>query len=111
METTDVGDWGANTTFYFGLDQITIRPIKQETSIESLITPNTQLNVYPNPCRDILYINGVNYGETINIYNIHGQLLISQTLNTPTASIHIPHLAPGVYIIKQQNKTAKIIKQ
>jgi hypothetical protein len=111
METTDVGDWGANTTFYFGLDQITIRPIKEETSIESLITPNTQLNVYPNPCRDILYIDGVNYGETISIYNIHGQLLISQTLNTPTASIHIPHLAPGVYIIKQQNKTAKIIKQ
>ena len=111
METTDVGDWGANTTFYFGLDQITIRPIKQETSIESLITPNTQLNVYPNPCRDIIYIDGVNYGETISIYNIHGQLLSSQTLNTPTASIHIPHLAPGVYIIKQQNKTAKIIKQ
>jgi hypothetical protein len=107
METTDVGDFGANTTFYFGLDQITIRPIKQETSIESLITPNSQLNVYPNPCRDILYIEGTKDGETINIYNLQGQLQLS----TPNAQISTFDLLPGIYIIKSDSKTSKFIKQ
>ena len=107
METTDVGDFGANTTFYFGLDQITIRPIKEETDIESLLAPNTQLNVYPNPCRDILYIEGTKDGETINIYNLQGQLQLS----TPNAQIPIFDLSPGSYIIKSGSKTSKFIKQ
>ena len=107
METTDVGDFGSNTTFYFGLDQITIRPIKQETGIESLLTPNSQLNVYPNPCRDILYIEGTKDGETINIYNLQGQLQLS----TPNAQISTFDLSPGIYIIKSGSKTSKFIKQ
>lgn len=107
METTDVGDFGANTTFYFGLDQITIRPIKEETDIESLLAPNTQLNVYPNPCRDILYIEGTKDGETINIYNLQGELQLS-TLNSQLSTLNLPS---GIYIIKSGSKTSKFIKQ
>ena len=107
METTDVGDFGANTTFYFGLDQITIRPIKEETGIESLLTPNTSLLTYPNPCLDILHIEGVENGETINIYNLQGQLQLS-TQNTQISTLN---LSPGIYIIKSGTKTTKFIKQ
>jgi hypothetical protein len=107
METTDVGDFGANTTFYFGLDQITIRPIQSETSIESLLTPNSSLLTYPNPCRDILHIEGVEKGEEINIYNLQGQLQLS-TSNTQITTLN---LSPGIYIIKSCSKTSKFIKQ
>lgn len=107
METTDVGDFGANTTFYFGLDQITIRPIKEETGIESLLTPNSSLLTYPNPCRNILYIEGIENGETINIYNIQGQLQLS-TINPKLSTLN---LSPGIYILKCGNKTTKFIKQ
>jgi hypothetical protein len=107
METTDVGDFGANTTFYFGLDQITIRPIQSETSIESLLIPNSSLLTYPNPCRDILHIEGVEKGEEINIYNLQGQLQLS-TSNTQITTLN---LSPGIYIIKSGSKTSKFIKQ
>ena len=107
METTDVGEWGSNTTFYFGLDQITIRPIKEETGIESLLTPNSSLLTYPNPCLDILHIEGLENGETINIYNIHGQLQLS-TINSKISTLN---LSPGIYIIKSGTKTTKFIKQ
>ena len=107
METTDVGDWGSNTTFYFGLDQITIRPIKEETGIESLLTPNTQLNVYPNPCRDILHIEGIEEGEEISIYNMQGQLQLS----TSGSQLSTLNLAPGIYIIRSGDKTTKFIRE
>ena len=107
METTDVGEWGSNTTFYFGLDQITIRPIQNETSLPQLSTLNSQLNIYPNPCRDHLYIEGVTEGETIHIYNLQGQLQLS----TESSPISTLNLSPGIYIIKSGNKTSKFIKQ
>ncbi len=114
METTDIGDWGSNTTFYFGLDQITIRPIKEETSIESLLTPNSSLLTYPNPCCDILYIEGAKEGEEINIYNLHGQLQFSTLVQTQyIASLQLStfNLPSGIYIIKSGSKTTKFIKQ
>ncbi len=107
METTDVGEWGANTTFYFGLDQITIRPTKEETSLPQLSILNSQLNVYPNPCRDILHIEGIEDGKEVNIYNLQGQLQLS-TFNNQLSTIN---LSPGIYIIKSGSKTSKFIKQ
>lgn len=107
METTDVGDWGSNTTFYFGLDQITIRPVKEETSIESLLTPHSSLLTYPNPCRDIIHIEGIDEGALISIYNLQGMLIQHST--TPTISVE--NLTPGAYIIRSGTKTTKFIKQ
>lgn len=107
METTDVGDWGSNTTFYFGLDQITIHPIKEETGIESLLTPNSQLNVYPNPCRDILHIEGIDEGTGISIYNMQGQLQLSSF----ESQFSTLNLAPGIYIIKCRDKATKFVKK
>ena len=107
METTDVGDWGSNTTFYFGLDQITIRPVKEETSLPQLSTINSQLMAYPNPCRDIIHIEGIDEGALISIYNLQGQLL----LTTTTTTIDISPLNSGIYIIKSGSKTTKFIKQ
>lgn len=107
METTDIGDWGPNTTFYFGLDKITIRPIKEDTALPQLSTPNSQLEVYPNPCRDIINIEGAEEGKPIEIYNLHGQLIqitINQTLSVET-------LTPGIYIVRSGSKTTKLIKQ
>ena len=107
METTDIGDWGSNTTFYFGLDQITIRPVKEETSLPQLSTINDQLSAYPNPCRDIIHIEGIDQGAHISIYTLQGQLL----LTTTTTTIDISPLNSGIYIIKSGSKTTKFIKQ
>ena len=110
METTDVGDWGSNTTFYFGLDQIKIRRKQQKTSTPQQSALNSQLSVYPNPCRDIIYLEGCEIGETINIYNIKGQIVMTQNITSNT-SLSIAHLSPGVYIIKSNNKITKLIKK
>ena len=107
METTDIGDWGSNTTFYFGLDKITIRPVKEETGITQLSTLNSQLAVYPNPSRDIIDIDGVEIDAHIDIYTLQGQLIHTTT----TTKIDISNFDSGIYIIKSGNKTTKLIKQ
>ena len=107
METTDIGDWGSNTTFYFGLDQITIRPVKEETGLSHPSTLNSQLMAYPNPCRNIINIEGIDQGAHISIYTLQGQLL----LTTTTTTIDISPLNSGIYIIKSGSKTTKFIKQ
>ena len=107
METTDIGDWGSNTTFYFGLDKITIHPVKEETGIPQLSTLNSQLAVYPNPSRNIINIDDIEIGPHIDIYTLQGQLIHTTT----TTKIDISNFDSGIYIIKSGNKTTKLIKQ
>ena len=107
METTDIGDWGSNTTFYFGLDKITIRPVKEETGITQLSTYNSQLAVYPNPSRDIINIDGVEIDAHIDIYTLQGELIHS----TNATRIDISNFDSGIYILKSGSKTTKLIKQ
>ena len=111
METTDVGDWGANTTFYFGLDQITIRPVKEETDVEIVPSVNNQLIVYPNPCRDRLQIEGVEEGEKISIYNLQGQLVRQNVGCKVQNYLPIEDLSSGVYILKYGDRMARFIKE
>ena len=111
METTDVGDWGANTTFYFGLDQITIRPVKEETDVEIVPSVNNQLIVYPNPCRDRLQIEGVEEGERISIYNLQGQLVMQNVGCKVQNYLPIEDLSSGVYILKYGDRMARFIKE
>ena len=111
METTDVSDWGANTTFYFGLDQITIRPVKEETDVEIVPSANNQLIVYPNPCRDRLQIEGVEEGEKISIYNLQGQLVMQNVGCKVDNCLQIGDLSSGVYILKCGDRMARFIKE
>ena len=113
METTDVGDWGSNTTFYFGLDQITIRPVKEETGLSHPSTLNSQLMAYPNPCRDQLYIDGIEDGEIVNIYNLQGQMVMTQIVVNKNEPLQISSLSAGIYVVKHKNKnrSIKLIKK
>jgi len=57
--------------------------------------------IYPNPAHDILSIKSDEKLKSYRIYNISGQLLISQTVNnTNEINININALQPGVYILK-----------
>ena len=113
METTDVGDWGSNTTFYFGLDQITIRRKDKKTTIEPVNNNNSALIAYPNPCHDQLYIDGIEDGEIVNIYNLQGQMVMTQIVVNKNEPLQISSLSAGIYVVKHKNKnrSIKLIKK
>ena len=69
---------------------------------------SSKMRVYPNPSNNRIYILGAK-GE-LSIHNLIGQEVFSDYINT-TISIDISSWQAGVYFVKTNNKTVKIIKQ
>jgi hypothetical protein len=58
------------------------------------------VSVFPNPVKDIMNIKAISNITEINLYNIAGQLVISQMINAKTAAINTSGLSTGVYTLK-----------
>jgi len=73
---------------------------------------NASLRIYPNPTNGQLTIdNGELTIENVEVYNIVGQKLQSKIVNLQSKiEIDVSHLASGLYFLKVDNKTFKIIK-
>ncbi len=80
---------------------------------------NFNIEVYPNPFNNVLYIKGVdlNNFETIEIVDISGKLVYKKNINhnIQYEKINMPDLAPGLYYLGIYNKNEcvnrKLIKK
>jgi|26BtaG_2_1085354.scaffolds.fasta_scaffold00003_197 surface protein len=73
-------------------------------------------DVYPNPTKDLIYINGLEGSETIRIFDLNGRLLHSLPATKQEESLDMTRFARGIYFlnIESENQirtTKKIIKQ
>ncbi len=70
---------------------------------------------HPNPASTTVTMNSVEVIESVSVYNLLGQEVISQDINALNANINVANLATGAYIMKVsvngQIGTYKIIKQ
>jgi len=87
------------------------------TTGETNITSNnvtSNINIYPNPAVDIIYIEGKNI-ETVEIFNVYGQSLKKVQIDNYREKIDISELPQGVYIFKVFSDKAvsinKVIKR
>jgi len=91
-----------NITMYFG--------IAGQTAINKI---ESNINIYPNPSNGVFNINLANTDNIIEIYNIKGQLILSQETNDSNTTIDLSSQSKGVYILKlqfdEQTITEKII--
>lgn len=69
----------------------------------------SDLKVFPIPTNDYLYITGTGI-NTIVIYNIHGEQLKRFITPTTNNMIDLSNLINGMYFVKVNNITKKIIK-
>lgn len=67
------------------------------------------LSAYPNPSSNVIYVDGLNINTTATIIDLQGKLIKSVELNG-TNAIDISDLNKGVYIVKIDNKVARIVK-
>lgn len=70
-----------------------------------------EFDIYPNPATDVLNFRTLNFGDIINIYDLSGKLVLSEMSNSFNTPINLSHLHNGVYILKYQDKTLKVVKQ
>lgn len=98
--------------FYF--DDLKISVV-EESSLSSEETSVSQFSIYPNPVKDILNINTAISNYKIEAYNMQGQLIRRDKINSRSNVIDYSSLAKGIYILKilSQNATQifKIIKE
>ncbi len=75
---------------------------------------NSLVNIFPNPSNGLFTIDA-NSGTKINVTDIIGQVIISETMLTGRQQLDISNYANGVYFIKAMQKdrqqTIKIIKK
>src|SRR5699024_8646514 len=74
------------------------------------------VKLYPNPMSNQLYIEGLSESTELAIYDISGQKLLNQEVNTSTESIDVSNLSAGIYLYAFKRdgkslKTGKLIKE
>ena len=100
--------WGSTVEIYS-----TFNPYVSISTTKSI---NNEIEVYPNPCIDYLYINLSNYwniqGCIIQIFDMNGKLYYSKKINDdPEIIIETSDFLSGIYFIEFQNDKGTIIRK
>ncbi|MEG0253783.1 MAG: T9SS type A sorting domain-containing protein, partial [Muribaculaceae bacterium] len=103
----------ANITIEFNSNgKIATKSINVKTrqaSVENNIAHNS-VNVYPNPTSSYINVKA-NIGSSISIYTVCGICLFSTIADQQNTNISMEHLSMGMYIVKIDNTSIRIIKQ
>lgn len=93
-----------------GLVEITVHS-ELSTSNPLLV----DLSYYPNPMEDFIQVNHSNPIETIEIYNLLGQKVMTQSVNAQQSKLEVTNLASGPYFmrvsINAQSVMLKLVKK
>ncbi len=72
-----------------------------EGQSEEISTLKSEVNVYPNPANDVVYIQTGDISNTeVWVYNLRGKLVTSQKLNDSNGTLDVQHLSKGIYLIR-----------
>jgi hypothetical protein len=75
---------------------------------------NAEINIYPNPVANTIFINGLKKNVTISLINTAGQIVLKQTATSNIVSIDVSRFKPGVYtiqIVGEESSTKMILKK
>ncbi|BAP33174.1 polymorphic membrane protein [Chryseobacterium sp. StRB126] len=109
--TTDIdGEIRKTVNPTIGADEIIVDNLGTDD-----VRASAKLRIYPNPVKSILNIeNDAPIGK-VEVFNLVGQKVLNQTVNTNSAQIDLVNLVPGNYLVRVSNrdtvKTFKIIKK
>ena len=68
--------------------------------------PQMQINVYPNPARDVLYVSA-EHQVRFRVHSIQGQLLVPWTGKEFTHTVPVSDWAPGMYVIEVDGEAGR----
>lgn len=98
-----------NTGYVRAFDLSSIILATQENSVEN------DIKIYPNPVKNHLNISLDKKINSIGVYDMLGQEILSKMINSKEANIEVSHLTTGTYLVKITSegkvKTVKIIKE
>ena len=102
--TLNIGDTFSNTAKIYFDYNAPIVTNTYTTSVESTLATSeiknnkNVISIYPNPVKDILYIESTNEVTKVEIYDTAGRVITS--MGTKGNSVDVSHLPKGNYLIK-----------
>lgn len=100
---------GTDASPHTSYNKYRIRVIRKNNSIiysaiQRVYVPqkNEMINIYPNPASQKIFITGISSSPELNLYDLSGKLVWQKKLITiqNTASVDLPSLAKGIYMVK-----------
>lgn len=86
-----------------------------DASLANASFDNANFTYYPNPVKNVLNLSYSKEISNVEVYNLLGQKVISNKLNTTDAQIDMSNLSNGAYMVRvtsdNQVKTIKVIKE
>jgi hypothetical protein len=77
----------------------------QKLSVEDIAVSNTSIACYPNPAKDILYVNHNNLPIThLSLWDMTGKMLLQQKADKITSSsmLNLQSIPSGLYLLKAE---------
>jgi len=90
------------------LDGSDILHLKVNTGINSQLSIDDNVIIYPNPASDKLFIETEIEVSSISICNELGQIVITQDMNN-TSEIAVSNLQPGVYVLNAYGNEGELV--
>jgi endoglucanase Acf2 len=78
-------------------------------ALEETTSDNHAVNFYPNPADDLIYLEGVEEGTNISIFNLTGSESLHKKVSNK--SVDVSPLQPGAYILRVNSVNKKLIKK
>ncbi|WP_407527747.1 glycosyl hydrolase [Lacibacter sp. MH-610] len=70
---------------------------------------NPLIKIYPNPAKDVIFIDGFSANAVVSLYDVTGKLLITQVLNQK--QLDISFLKNGIYLLRITEKKGFTLKK
>ena len=82
-------------------------------NITGIEETNLNCNIYPNPVKDILYIETETEIEEVMVYDVYGRVQNLRNSETQKLrnSIDISNLKSGIYFVKINTEKGNIVKR
>lgn len=108
--TRDVGFDVTNVTFNYEKQIITKgSTVVRDNNLAVSEIDQKIMNVFPNPAKSFIKISNIEEPTYYEIYSVDGKLIKKGTAN-PDSEINISSMVKGIYMLKFNNQSVKIIK-
>ena len=83
------------------------------TSVENTLTHTLALMLYPNPASAYLnvFMNNAAEGEMIYVYDLHGNVVLTHTVEGAMTTLPVHTLAAGMYVVQVGTHVGKFFKE
>jgi hypothetical protein len=112
LETTDVGEYGANTAFYFCMDKLTVdvaSSVAKTTAVRKTVVQKPEKEDVEE-FADHLTVGSHVGGEAV-LYNAQGQVALKTVLKTGKNKLDAKKLPAGKYIMVHHHRVKHFVKK